>query len=80
MYMQGQKIFEIGERGKFLYVVMMGALEIGLSDGFHYQVIDLLGKGSIIGTNYFLNNLQWPYTARVVSMSALILKIDHPSL
>ena len=40
-----------------MYIVLLGTLEVGVSDGLIYQELDVLGKGSIIGSNYILVSL-----------------------
>ena len=60
--------------------MLLGTLEVGLSDGNSYQQIDMLGKGSIIGQNYLLVSLQWLYRVAVKSLSAFIFIIERNSL
>ena len=40
-----------------MYIVLLGTLEVGMTDGDVYQEIDLLGKGSLIGQNHILVSL-----------------------
>ena len=56
-YLYQKTLFEIGQRSECIYVVLMGTIEIVLTDGTTNQIVmDLLGKGSIIGVNFSLTN------------------------
>ena len=68
--MLGSTIFDIGDASDCIYIVLLGTLEVGVSDGKIYQELDMLGKGSIIGSNYILVSLQWLYEVKVKSTSA----------
>lgn len=50
-HLQDEILFEIGDVCQSIYVVMQGAIEIILSDGNISQPLDILGRGSILGSN-----------------------------
>ena len=73
-----QKLFEAGERCNCLYIILNGVIDIQISDGEETQVIDSLGKGSVIGINYLIKKEKWVYSAvNLSTITAKILKVDE---
>lgn len=79
-YEKGSTLFDIGDKCKFILIVLHGTIEITLSDGVTEHQIDCLGKGSIIGSNNVLVGEKWIYKAKVRSLSAYIFCIEFKTL
>jgi len=48
-------LFDVGDKCNEIYIVLSGVFDIEITDGFKLRTtLDLLGKGSIIGSNYIL--------------------------
>lgn len=76
-YIQGSKLFDIGDPSDSMYIVLLGTLEVILSDGNVHQQIDMLGSGSVLGSNYVLVSLQWLYQVKVKSIGAHVFVLDR---
>lgn len=79
-YEYGDMLFNIGDAGKSAFIIIYGAVEIGLSEGKNYMSMDFLSKGSAIGFNTILTGREWAYQAKVKSIRATIVKIDISTL
>ena len=73
-------LFDIGQNCNAIYIILSGIVDIVIySDelGLKKRVLDSLGKGSVIGTNFILTREQWSYRAvNQSTMAARVLKID----
>lgn len=56
-------IFDVGELCDDIYIVLSGAVEIALTDNINYEMMDMMGKGSVIGINNVLVKEKWCYKA-----------------
>lgn len=58
---------------------MHGVIDIVVSDGYkNHQVLDILGKDSIIGANFVLKQEPWCYEAvNNSTITVKILKLNH---
>ena len=53
--MTNEVLFEIGETCKNIYILISGMLDIFIMDNHGVEEhLDILGRGSIIGTNFTL--------------------------
>lgn len=60
---------------KSIYIILFGALEIGLCNGHVYLEMDIMGRGSIIGMDRVLTGKEWSYEAKIKSKLAHIIQI-----
>jgi CRP-like cAMP-binding protein len=61
-YDSKQVLFDVGDACENIYFVLHGVIDIVISDGYqNHQVLDILGKGSIIGANFVLKKEKWIY-------------------
>jgi len=57
-------VFEIGETCKNIYIIMTGMISIYISDNVgNEEHLDILGRGSILGTDFTLIKELWVYRA-----------------
>lgn len=58
---------------------MHGVIDIVLCDGdMHSKVLDILGKGSIIGPNFVLKQEPWSYEAiNNSTLTVKVIRISH---
>jgi CRP-like cAMP-binding protein len=48
-------LFNVGEKCDEIYIILSGVFDIEITNGVNLSItLDLLGKGSIIGSNYIL--------------------------
>ena len=59
---------------------MVGNLEIGLTDGNIYRMMDYLGKGSVVGTYGILLNSDYVYSGKVRSPRVKVIKISFSTI
>ena len=60
----GQVIFDVGDKCECIYYILQGVVDIVISDGYaNSKVLDVLGKGSFIGSNHVLKAEYWFYRA-----------------
>lgn len=59
----GQTLFKVGDRCTEIIVVVSGAIDIVITDGETALTLDLLGRGSVVGSNYILSHDKWYYEA-----------------
>lgn len=78
-YDSKQVLFDVGDACENIFFVLHGVIDIVLSDGYqNHQVLDILGKGSIIGANFVLKKEKWVYSAiNNTTMTVRVLKISH---
>jgi signal-transduction protein with cAMP-binding, CBS, and nucleotidyltransferase domain len=55
IYEVDEPIFKFGQTCDFIYIVMMGVVEVDLTDGRQEYMLDILGRGSVIGLQSMLN-------------------------
>ena len=76
MYEIDEEIFSFGQDSNSLLIIMQGVVEIDLTNGIESKMLDLLGRGSVIGVCNVLNREQWVFNAVAKSvMSTVILRI-----
>ena len=57
-------MFEYGDTCKDIFIIMSGIVDIVITDGTaNKQVLDVLGKGSVIGMNNILKAQKWSFQA-----------------
>ena len=70
----GQSLFNVGDKCTEIIVIVAGMIDIIITDGKDvHMTLDLLGKGSVIGSNYILSQEKWYYKA--VNKATLPTKI-----
>jgi hypothetical protein len=78
MYEVDEPIFKANERCKDLIIIMQGVVEIDMTDGLQNVLMDLLGKGSVIGVNSFFTGVPWVFNAFAVSsQTTTLFRLDH---
>lgn len=75
-----QVIFDVGDRTKYLSVVMHGWIEIQLTNGEQHGQLDYLSKGSIIGFNGIIMNNDFMYRAVVISPRVKMVLVSKQSI
>ena len=59
-----EKLFNLGDKCDDIFMILNGVIDIVLTDGFdRHQVLDICGRGSILGSNYVLCGNPWSYEA-----------------
>ena len=59
-----QKLFDLGDKCGEIFMVLNGIIDIVLTDGFdNNQVLDVCGRGSMMGFNFILSGERWIYRA-----------------
>ena len=77
-YEQGTTIFDLQEKCSGIYIITEGVVGIELTDGVKSNVIDIMGRGSVIGIYGVLFREPWVYVAKSVSVrTTKILKISN---
>ena len=63
-YEYKEALFTVGDVCDTIHIVMSGVIDIMITDGYdQHQRLDVLGKGSIIGSNFILLGERWFCTA-----------------
>lgn len=77
-----QMLFECGDRCDSIYVVLNGVIDTVLTDGAdNIQVLDIVGKGSVLGIDNVLTYDLWAFRAvNNTRMTACLLAIGHRTL
>jgi len=66
----GSTLFDIGEPCKDIFIILSGVCDIIISDGDKNKaVLDIMGKGSVIGNNFIFTREPWMYKAQNNSVS-----------
>lgn len=75
----GQMLFDVEDRCNEIIIIMHGVIDIVVSDGFYnHQILDILGKDSIIGSNFVLKQEPWCYEAiNNSTITVKVLRINH---
>ncbi|WP_024518337.1 cyclic nucleotide-binding domain-containing protein [Bradyrhizobium sp. Tv2a-2] len=73
----GDVIFEEGSRGRELYVVLDGEVEIAKIDGAAKTVIVTLGKGEFFGEMAVIDGSSRSATAIAASPKTRVMRINH---
>ena len=68
-----QFIFDVGDTCDCIYIVCLGNIEIGLTNGVEYMTMDYLGRGSVIGYNGVVLDSDQVYSAKVRSPRAKLI-------
>ena len=77
-YEQGEIVFNFNENCSGIYIVIEGVVGIELTDGIKSRVIDIMGRGSVIGMHGALYKEPWVYVAKGASVQTTkIMKINH---
>jgi signal-transduction protein with cAMP-binding, CBS, and nucleotidyltransferase domain len=63
MYEMREDVFKYGCKCRFFYIVMQGVVEINITNGKQNVPLDLLGRGSVMGLNYMINEDELIYNA-----------------
>ena len=78
-----EQIFRWDEQCEFIYIVTQGVVSIDLTNGTNSEILDLLGRGSIIGIHnilypksiWYLNcTARSALTTKVLKVSKVVLK------
>ena len=71
-------LFDLGDYCEDIYMILSGVIDIVISDGSsNRQVLDSLGRGSVLGMSFILKHEQWVYQAlNNTSMTAHVIKIN----
>jgi len=71
-------LFDVGDTCKHVCIVLEGVVDIVISDGFrNTTILDVLGKGSVLGQSYVISKEKWFYKAVNNSiLTAKIIQID----
>ena len=72
-------LFDVDEPCNEILIIMHGVIDVVISDGYqNSQVLDILGKGSIIGANFVLKQEIWSYEAiNNSSLTVKVIRISH---
>lgn len=72
---QGTSIFEAGESCKSIYFVVSGEIDLIIEKGSESEILlDTLHSGCSIGTYSFINETDFPYTAKArTNITILVL-------
>lgn len=76
-------LFNCGDQCKDIYILTSGVIDIVITDGTdkNKQVLDVLGKGSVLGMSNVLQCNRWAFRAvNNTRMTAIVTKINHDSL
>lgn len=70
----GQILFDVEDKCDEIIIILHGLIDIVISDGYYKcQILDILGKDSIIGANFVLKQEPWCYNA--VNNSSITVKV-----
>ena len=56
-----------------IIIVYQGVVQINLTDGENYHMLDIMGRGSLIGVNNVVNMEDYNYNAEAVSDETTVL-------
>lgn len=75
----GEQLFDVGDECEDIIVILNGCIDIVVSDGYKFQeILDVLGKDSIIGANFVLKQEVWAYEAvNNSNMTVKFMRINH---
>ena len=80
-YERDEIMFNFNEKCSGIYIVWEGVIGIELTDGTKSRIIDVMGRGSVIGMYGALYKEPWVYVAKGVSVrTTKIMKIDNTVL
>ena len=72
-YEMHDRVFSVGAPCECVYIVIQGVLQINLTNGYKERQLDIMGQGSVIGSNFVIRGDIWYYNCVSVSREKTIL-------
>ena len=66
-------IFDIGEICDNLFLIYQGVVSIEVTDQTQSKILDIMGRGSVIGLHGFLKNEPWLYKCKAISAQTVYI-------
>ena len=57
------RLFDVKEVCRDIFIIIAGIVEISIPNGLKETVIDVLGRGSVIGAHFMIKEEIWPLRA-----------------
>ena len=63
-----EQLFKFGTKCEYIYVILQGVVQIDVTNGEENFFLDLLGRESVLGSNFILSENIWNYSATCKSV------------